>query len=180
MKNNGDRILTAMFCDDIRQEVGNKVSLMGCYQGELTIQNMALPGVAIVLPKLCIYASAWTPKARPFKELILRVVQDDMNEFARLEVPLQQFDNDTQPDDPTATRKTIHAAIAFAPFVIEKPMTLRVIAITEEGEMVGPRLVIKVAQVEPPASVPAAKPKAAKPTRKRATTTTTSGVKKKQ
>ncbi|MDP2811517.1 MAG: hypothetical protein Q8O34_15350 [Rhodocyclaceae bacterium] len=139
MKKNTDRFLTATFCDDIRHEMGNKLSLMGCYQGELIV-----PAAPVVLPKLCVYASAWTPKERPFKSLTLRVVQDDEIELARLEIPTQPLDEVAQIQDATATRKTVSTAIAFSPFFIEKPMSIRLMAITEEGEIIGPRLLIKV------------------------------------
>lgn len=140
MKKNADRQLTAIFCDDIRHEMGNKMSFMGCYQGELFIA--ATPAL---LPKLCVYASAWTLKGKPFKTLVFRIVQDDKNELARLEIPAQALEEAAQIQDPTATRKTVSTAIAFSPFFIEEPTSLRLMAITEDGEIVGPRLSIKVA-----------------------------------
>lgn len=170
MKKNADRFLTATFCDDIRQEMGNKLSLMGCYQGELIV--LAAP---VVLPKLCVYASAWTPKENPFKLLTLRVVQDDEIELARLDIPTQPLDEGARIQDATATRKTVSTAIAFSPFFIEKPMSLRLMAITEEGEIVGPRLLIKVAAPSGSVVSPVEEPKPAtqvatkrKPARKKA------------
>ncbi len=143
MKKNSDRFLTATFCDDIRHEMGNKLSLMGCYQGELIV-----PEIPIVLPKLCVYASAWTPKDRPFKSLTLRVIQGDENELARLELPTLPLDEGVRIQDATATRNTVSTAIAFSPFSIEKPTSIRLLATTEEGEIVGPRLLIKIAAAQ--------------------------------
>lgn len=140
MKKDMGRQLTAIFCDDIRHEVGNKLSFMGCYQDELFV-----PMVPIVLSKLCIYASAWTAKDNPFKSLIFRVVQDSDSELARLETPMEQFLERAPVADETATRLTINTAIVFAPFVIEKPAMLRIMAETENGQIVGPRILIKVA-----------------------------------
>lgn len=141
MKASTDRILTAIYCDDIRHEVGNKMSFMGCYQSELIV-----PSVPIGLSKLCIYATVMTPIARPFKSLTLRIVLDKKTELARLEIPPEGLGNGSSIPDATATRKSISSALMFSPFLIEKDAVLQVMAETEEGEIVGPRLLIKVAQ----------------------------------
>ena len=156
MKKSADRLLTATYCDDIRQESGNKLSLMGCYQGELIV---AMAPVA--LPKLCVYASAWTPKEHPFKSLTIRVVQDDDVELARIDLPEAGLAESAQIRDETATRKAVSTAIAFAPFVIEKSTSLRLVANTEDGEIIGPRLRIRVA----PGQTFAAAPFSESPTR---------------
>ena len=140
MKKNADRFLTATYCDDIRQESGNKLSLMGCYQGELIVSK-----VPVALPKLCVYASVWTPKEQPFKSLIIRIVQGDDVELARIELPEAGLAEAAQIRDETATKNAVSTAIAFAPFVIEKSTSLRLVATTEEGEIIVPRLLIKVA-----------------------------------
>ncbi len=40
---------SALFCDDIRLEVGNKHTYVGCYEAQLVV-----PELPIVLPKFCI------------------------------------------------------------------------------------------------------------------------------
>ncbi len=139
MKASSDRILTAIYCDDIRYEMGNKLSFMGCYQGELFV-----PAAPTILAKLCIHATAWTPIARPFKSLTFRVLIDEQTELARQIVPPEYFVE--MPDTPgkTATRINNSAMLVFSPFVIEKPTILRIMADTEEGEISGPRLLIKI------------------------------------
>lgn len=139
MKKTTDRILTAIFCDDIRHEVGNKMSFMGCYQRELFV-----PAVPTELSKLCIFATALTPIARPFKSLIFRVVSDESVELARLDISAEAFASLPDVQDETATRKQVSTALIFSPFIIEKPTSLRLMADTEEGEIIGPRLLIKV------------------------------------
>lgn len=157
MKKNDGRFITAIFCDDIRQEVGNKFSYMGCYQGEVVVQM-----APVVLPKLCVYASVSTPKQRPFKSLILRVVQDDDVELARIDISEETLAGVSQITDGTATRKNIDTAIVFSPFAIEKPTMLRLMVTTEEGEITGPRLLIKIRATQESAVQPAKKTKAAK------------------
>ena len=151
MKKNADRYLTATFCDDIRHEVGNKMSLIGCYQGELMVET-----APTALPKLCALIAATTPKDKPFMTLTIRVMKDDA-ELARLEIPEAGLTEVAQNNiDATATRKSISTALMFAPFVIDKPTVLRVLAMTEEGEMIGPRLLIKVQSM--PSTLEPAKP----------------------
>lgn len=158
MKKNDARLITAIFCDDIRSEVGNKLSFMGCYQSELVVQM-----APVTLPKLCIFASIFTPKERPFKSLMLRVVQDDDVELARMDIPEEGFAGINQISDETSTRKILSTAIVFSPFAIEKSTMLRLMATTEEGEITGPRLLIKVAAAQEPTVQPAKKTKTAKP-----------------
>jgi hypothetical protein len=52
--------LTAVFCDDIRLEQGNKLSYMGVYGG-----NLLVPTFPAVLPKLCIAVRITTSPAPP-------------------------------------------------------------------------------------------------------------------
>ena len=140
MKHNTDRFVTAIFCDDMRLEIGNKMSFMGCYQGDLFVAS-----APIVLPKFCVHATVWTPKENRFHALSVRFVLNDI-ELARVEAPVSDPEVATRIVDESATRVGISVAIAFSPFMIEKPTTLRVLATTEEGEIVGPRLLIKVAK----------------------------------
>jgi len=160
MNKNEDRYVTAIFCDDIRHEVGGKISYMGCYQSEIVVQT-----APVLLAKLCVFVSVFTPKNRLFKSLIFRVLQDDDVELARIEVPekgLTEIHNH-QTIDKSATRKSINTAIVFSPFAIEKPTMLRIMAITEEGEITGPRILIKVAATQEPTVQPAKKPRMTKP-----------------
>lgn len=155
MKATSDRILTALYCDDIRQEVGNKMSFMGCYQSELFV-----PTAPIALPKLCVFITALTPKARPFKSLTLRVLLDEKTELARMEIPAEGLANLPEVQDDTATRRSISTAMVFSPFIVERSTVLRVLADTEEGKIIGPRLLIKVVPemvapvVAPPTRMP--------------------------
>jgi hypothetical protein len=149
MKTTADRILTAIFCDDIRHEMGNKMSFMGCYQGELLV-----PAVPVGLSKLCIFATAWTPIGRPFKSLTFRVLMDGQTELARLGIPAEGLADGPEVQDETVTRKSVSTVLMFSPFFIEKPTTLRLMADTEEGEIIGPRLLIKVTPEMAPVVVP--------------------------
>jgi hypothetical protein len=58
-----------IFCDDIRRELGGKITLVGIYRAEMLIQGK-LP---IVLPKLGIAILLQTPVERPLQRLRLMI-----------------------------------------------------------------------------------------------------------
>lgn len=60
------RYAHAVYCDDIRHEVGNKTSLIGLYSGQLGASEFPC-----ALPKLCIVISVSTPKEEMFGSLSL-------------------------------------------------------------------------------------------------------------
>jgi hypothetical protein len=97
-------------------------------------------------------------------------------ELARLDIPPEALATQPEIQDETVTRKTISTALMFAPFVIEKPTSLRLMADTEEGEIVGPRLLIKVAPemvqnpfMAPPVEPAQSKSEAKKPSKRKST-----------
>lgn len=138
MKKNADRFVHAIFCDDMRQEIGNKVSFMGCYQGELFV-----PFAPMMLSKLCVHVSVSTAVERPFKALTVRLDQG-VNQLAIMEMPSDDLARAVPPAPEDATRISANIGVMLSPFAITEPSEIRVVVITEEGEMLGPRLRIKV------------------------------------
>lgn len=134
-----DRIAVALFCDDVRQELGNKYSLMGCYGDELIIER--LPAL---LPKLGVQLRAITPIDRPFKKLVFRAF---LNEelLAEIDVPKEQLaaakELVASRDD--AQRLTIMAIMGFSPLAISDESQLRIEAETEDEILRGGALRIK-------------------------------------
>lgn len=137
MKKNADRFVHAVFCDDIRQEVGGKVSLMGCYQGDLLVSFMP-----VALPKLCVFATISTPVERPLKTLKVRVMQDE-TELVSLDVPADDMNKAVPRAEDGVTRILANTVIVFTPFAVAVPTAIRVMVDTEEGEIIGPRLRIR-------------------------------------
>ncbi|HNL22792.1 MAG TPA: hypothetical protein PKK51_12295, partial [Rhodocyclaceae bacterium] len=119
------------------------------------------------LAKLCVYAIASTPKDRPFKSLAFRIMKDDLEELVMLEVNPNTLEEAAQIVDETATRKSVNTALVFSPFLIEKAMSIRIMADTEEGEIIGPRLLIKVAEGTDSTTPMQANPGPAKPARRK-------------
>jgi len=162
MKQNADRFVHAIFCDDIRQEMGNKVSFMGCYQGELFV-----PFVPLMLPKLCVQVTISTTVERPLKALTVRLDQG-ANQLAVIEVPADDFARSMPPAPEDATRWSASVGVMLSPFSITEPGEIRIVVVTEEGEMLGPRLRIKVMPQAEAAVAPAEPVAASVATRKAA------------
>ena len=134
-----DRFVHAIFCDDMRQEMGKKVSFMGCYQGE-----MFVPFAPVSLPKLCVFVTISTPAERPFKALSIRVDQGG-NTIANIETPSADWEQPIPPAPDDVTRLLANVGVILSPFAINEPGEIQVVITTEEGEMLGPRLRIKLA-----------------------------------
>ena len=137
---NAECVLVVQFCDDVRQEVGNKVSFMGCYGGELLVES--LPGI---LPKLCAQVRLITPKERPLERATLRAVLND-EQIAELELPVAQLNATVRFEDAESTRITYGAIMSFAPFVFDKEGSLRLEADTDSGLIKGGRLRLMLAE----------------------------------
>ena len=100
-----ERFITVQFCDDIRHELFNKISLIGCY-----IASIQIDPLPAVLPKLCALIKVYTPS--------YATQQSDQ-------------DNVTPPDG--ARWKLATGAIVLSPFPIEAPCKLQVHAEWDDG-----------------------------------------------
>jgi hypothetical protein len=138
MKKNADRFVHAIFCDDMRHEMGNKVSFMGCYQGELFV-----PFAPIALPKLCVYVTISTPAERPFTSLSIRVDQGN-NTIANVDTTSADWAQPMPPAPDDVTMLLANVGVMLSPFAITEPGDIRVVVTTEEGAILGPRLHLKV------------------------------------
>ena len=121
-----NRTVIAQFCDDVRQEIGNKFSLMGCYGTDLYV-----PSFPITLPKLCVFVNARTPRENPFQQLTLRLVKGGEVLSELVADPEKLVADDAAPD---WTRwLTMTGILVVAPFHATGPCRLRVVAETESG-----------------------------------------------
>lgn len=142
-----ERALVAIFCDDIRQEVGNKLSFMGCYADDLVLEN--LPAT---LPKLCVYVTAHTPFDDPFELFVVRATLNG-EVLAAAEFPTDELRKGleelrrSQPVFSAVTdeRQYIRIATAFAfqPLVITTLGRIRIQAETERGALKASSLEIR-------------------------------------
>jgi hypothetical protein len=132
------RHLEVIFCDDIREEVGNKLSFMGVYSADLTV-----PMVPIVLNKLCIVVRAIADNSDPFQSLKVSIFQDDDN--AELISSGQIALPDVNADLKESPLQVVQLTFMLTPFQIDKETTIKVSAISEREELRGVGLRVHVA-----------------------------------
>ena len=146
-----ERIVLATFCDDIRYEVGNKHSLMGCYKQELFVDH--LPAT---LPKLCASVSVNTPIDRPFEKLTI-CARLDGDSLADLEIEENQLKSAQSEVSIKALegmkRIEISCHLTFAPFIITEEGVLRIEIVTEDGVIKGSVLQIRMRSQEVRAAI---------------------------
>lgn len=62
----------SIFCDDIRQEAGNKLSYMGVYG-----PNLIVPSFPTTLAKLCCILSVRVPAKSPPRHVVFKLLRDE-------------------------------------------------------------------------------------------------------
>lgn len=144
MSESSDRHVEVIYCDDIREEVGGKVSYMGIYQGD-----MYIPSLPTLLPKLCIAVNIVTSISNPFRKLSVKV-EKGMEGEELLSTGDMDLSNLTTPrkdenEDPGNENAFLIMRMAFvlSPFQVEKPTILRILVETEHGTIRGRALRIK-------------------------------------
>lgn len=122
------RQLFTLYCDDIRTELGGKMSYMGCYTGV-----MFVPHLPAVLPKLCVFLKATSPSTTPFGKVKVRILfNDDIlgeQEVEPLSAP------EPVPDDAKKRLHTIRAHFVFSPMMVPEPGIVKVRFIDEKGKV---------------------------------------------
>ncbi|SRR5713226_1625668 len=140
-----NRHVTAIYCDDIRFELGNKHSYIGVYFGKMFVSQFP-----VQLPKLCIAISVHTPIGTPFKKATIRVLN---GKIAIAEIPLDENTLNTQvippevlKNDDSETERIFQwsTIVALTPFQIDGPTMLRIRVQTETEELKGPGLEIEM------------------------------------
>jgi hypothetical protein len=125
------RIMFSIFCDDVRAEQGNKLSLMGCYDGTLLV-----PSFPFLLTKLCVVMHALTPADRPFKELKFRVYKNE-DLIAELEMPVHEVvlpPPENWPAADSVRRQAVRNIVQLQLVQLDGPCYFKVRALTEDDE----------------------------------------------
>jgi len=140
----------AIFCDDIRIELGNKSSLMGIYNGELLSDNFPL-----LLPKLCVHASLNVPLDRPLTTLSINLYQGDeivrSSEIGSDELVGMQKQILTTVDPEMPFRFFgVTTQITLLPFHTDSPVILKLVFVADGEEVIAGKLRIKYS--EPPSN----------------------------
>lgn len=131
------RNLFTLFADDVRQEVGNKLTIVGIYQSQ-----MLVPRFPLVLPKLAIVMAATTAENDPFEELVFEVLRDDtlLQDVSlspeEILVPFAQAQQGTE------ERTQVQCVAILGPLQIDAPCSLHTRLRTESGILRGASLQI--------------------------------------
>jgi hypothetical protein len=140
------RSLFAIFSDDVRLEVGNKLSYMGCYTGSMAVTQMPL-----ILPKLCVVMHATTPADNPFKELRFRLLKND-DVISEREVDLGVLPAPLPFGEGEELNHSVYQIFQLFPVQITEPCKFRARAFTETGELRGGSLMVSLGSPTDPAS----------------------------
>lgn len=129
----------AIFCDDLRHELGNKFSYMGVYSGAMFVHEFPF-----TLAKLGVAFWLVDHAKEPRTELSFIVYLDD-NEIGRVDVPISETAVFQQPDEDMSGEKVrvFNAGIIISPLQIEKDCRLKARALLDGEEIKGGTLVIR-------------------------------------
>ena len=150
------RSVFCVFADDIRQEIGNKMTLVGVYQGGMNVSGV--PPQA--LSKLGISIFVQCPHELPFSKMAMDLVMgDEVLQHVEPSLAPDQLEAISKPTHPESTGIGLNVVIVLQPFVVSRDGILRVKVKLDEEEMVSNGLFIKF--VERSESVAAASPETA-------------------
>lgn len=127
------RWLHALMCDDVRSEMGNKLSYMGIYG-----PSLLLPSFPAVLPKLCFVLTASGPAAEPGpRALAFRLMRDDevIGELRIDSADLEAHESVLENVD--SKRRVFRGVLALYPFQLDSPCSLRIRAQWDDEELKG-------------------------------------------
>jgi hypothetical protein len=132
------RYVHTVWCDDIRQEIGNKPSFMGVFAG-----GILLPAVPAALSRLGVYTWVVSPVDKPIESLQLQVVRDDGLVLA--EIKPEAPPHSAIPRVEGATRQVVVVGVNMGPVEIPEACKWFVVKVKADGdELEGPKLRITV------------------------------------
>jgi hypothetical protein len=136
------RVSICVFCDDVRQEVGNKISLMGVYAGDIIFPSappVTYPRLSIVL---------WVvsdPGDMPEKVTVTVLAPPDRHEVLRVDV--QSLASEIQHAE-GATKHRLQAIFSLLPFHVTSEGYFEVFVDTERERIRAGRLKASFASPE--------------------------------
>ncbi|MBL8268045.1 hypothetical protein [Steroidobacter sp.] len=131
------RTLSVTWCDDIRHEVGNKLSFMGVYTGGLVV-----PTLPTTLPRLCAWFTATAPVSEPFNRIAAKIIRDDGFILGHTpEVKVQPLPSNL-PDGRNI--QSLNGGLFISPLdLVEKCRYVQLIVTTESDELTSAKLWIE-------------------------------------
>jgi hypothetical protein len=124
----------SIFCDDIRNEAGGKLSFIGCYNGVIFISSI----FPVVLPRLCVHVHIVSPGSQPFSSILVRCYApggdkpfvEETIEPPRQEEQIQLVAH-LVPDADAPRYIVAGASLIFEPLQLDGPGLIRVRAVID-------------------------------------------------
>ena len=138
------RSVSVIYADDLREEVGGKISIIGVYP-----VKMVFPSFPAVLPKLAIFLTATCSVEAPFKKLEVQVHKGEELIFQKslTDEELHQLASAPAIQDTTELRAIeANFLILHGPVQITERCFIRPTVVTEDGAMHTKMLIIESAQ----------------------------------
>ncbi len=133
-----DRYAFSVFADDIRQDNSGKFMFWGVYIDELLV-----PKLPVLLPRLAIWTTILTPWSRPFGRMVLRIYKDDqvvasseVDDAALAEGAIARQGREIGVDA-HETAQIARVAVTLSPVLIEKEGWIRIRIETESEVLRG-------------------------------------------
>lgn len=146
MKSSVNRVAYCIFSDDIRQEIGNKTSLIGIYANDIVLSG-ELP---LTVPRLCMSLTVRTAKDCPMENLSVRATFAGEN-LVQFEIPKDELVEGQklalESSDDEGWWLTVNMALIASPLNISSEGIVEVVAIADGDELLAGRLRV---QVRPP------------------------------
>jgi hypothetical protein len=112
----------SIFCDDIRNEPGGKLSFVGCYNGVIFISG----NFPLVLPKLCVHTHILSPASQPFSSIVVQCyLPGDEKPFFEEPIETPEHHDQTQLVANLKTDTSAPLFIVAATSLIFTPLELR-------------------------------------------------------
>jgi hypothetical protein len=123
-----------IFCDDIRNEVGEKLSFIGCYNG-----SMFVPSKFPLTPsKFCAHVTLLTPSTQPYESIVLRCYGPGENRpliEEQLETPRvdkqEEIAEEVKRVEAAPVSIVAAASLVFSPLKIRQPGLISVRAVID-------------------------------------------------
>lgn len=114
----------SIFCDDIRNEEGGKLTFVGCYNGVMYVPEQ----FPLTFPKFCIHFYVVSPESQPYRSIVARCyMPGQVPPFAEqpIESPAVDVQRRLVDELETAVSAPRHivasASFVFAPLSIKVP-----------------------------------------------------------
>lgn len=136
MKRLKHRSLQCIYCDDVREEVSGKTTIVGWYPAH----DIALPAEdGLFLPSLCVLANILNPLDQPFKSMKVELMQDDqvLQTIEPPEQALLEMQEQAKKSPGPLEALQIHVAIKLLSWRTDQPCRVHLRATLDDEVLYG-------------------------------------------